>query len=69
MPTKQLEDFAPVYSCSGTSHEVGCPHKEWSREDLQDALNNAKHSNEYLCYLLFDLGGIWALREEEKANP
>ncbi len=27
-------------------HEVGCPHMEWTKEQLQDALDKAKRSKE-----------------------
>ena len=29
-------------------HEVGCPDKEWTRDQLLDALKKAKRSNEWL---------------------
>lgn len=52
---KQLEDFKPEYSCrfhpTDWWHEVGCPHKEWTVEELQKALDSAKQSNAYLGYL------------------
>ncbi len=28
-------------------HEVGCPHKEWTKEELQSALKTAKQVNEW----------------------
>lgn len=53
---KQLNDFEPVYSCRfhpvDSWHEVGCPHKNWTKEELQRALDMAKQSNEYLVHLL-----------------
>ncbi|MGH2613126.1 MAG: hypothetical protein ACRDFB_08800 [Rhabdochlamydiaceae bacterium] len=54
---KSIEDFQPVYSCRfhpiDWFHEVGCPHKtDWTKEELQKALNNSKQSNAYLIYLL-----------------
>ncbi len=57
---KKLEDFKASYSCrfhpTDGFHEVGCPHKEWTKEELQNALNHAKQSNNYLVYLLGENG-------------
>ncbi len=40
----------PTYNCrfhpTDFWHEVGCPHREWSKEELQNALDNAKRSIE-----------------------
>lgn len=57
----KLEDFTATYSCrfhpTDGWHEVGCPHvKQWSKEELQEALNLAKQSNNYLIYLLSNGG-------------
>jgi hypothetical protein len=53
---KELKDFSPTWCCRfhpvNWWHEVGCPHREWTKEELQEALNNAKQSNAYLVYLL-----------------
>ena len=53
---KELKDFSPSYNCrfhpTDGWHEVGCPHKEWTKEELQEALNNSKQSNAYLIYLI-----------------
>lgn len=37
-------------------HEVGCPHQEWTKDQLQDALHAAKQSNAHLTYLLTSKG-------------
>lgn len=46
----------PTYNCrihpSAGWHESGCPHKEWTKEQLQDALNSSKRSHELRSYLL-----------------
>ena len=46
----------PVYNCRfhpiNGWHEVGCPHKEWTKEQLQDALNKSKSSQQYQLSLL-----------------
>lgn len=53
---KTLKDFTPRYNCrfhpTDGWHEVGCPHINWSKKQLQEALNNSRQSNEYLVYLL-----------------
>jgi hypothetical protein len=53
---KELKDFEPSYSCrfhpTDSFHEVGCPHKKWGVKDLQESLDLAKQSNNYLIYLL-----------------
>ena len=53
---KELKDFKPIYNCRfhpfNWWHEVGCPHKAWGVQDLQNALNLAKQSNAYLTSLL-----------------
>lgn len=53
---KALSDFAPQYSCrvhpTDYWDEVGCPHKQWTVEQLQEALNRSKQSNAYLIYML-----------------
>lgn len=40
----------PTYSCRFHSydgwHMVGCPHREWSKEELQSALDNCKRALE-----------------------
>ena len=42
----------PTYSCrvhpTDWWHEVGCPHKSWTNEELQSALDKAKRSQELL---------------------
>jgi len=47
-----LDDFQPRYSCDANGHEFGCPHKTWSVEQLQVALNQAKQSNAFLLDVL-----------------
>ena len=53
---KEIKDFKPNYNCrfhpTDSWHEVGCSHQAWCVQDLQNALNNAKQSNDYLIYLL-----------------
>src|SRR3954467_4893886 len=59
---KILDDFQPEYCCTGEGlsfspkHEIGCPHKEWTKEELQEALNSQKQSNEFLWHLLHETG-------------
>ena len=49
---KTRKDFKPVYRCHFRLwHEVGCPHRDWTKEELQEALDAAKATNEYLVYL------------------
>lgn len=55
---KTLHDFTATWNCrfhpTDGWHEVGCPHKtDWTRDQLQEALNKAKQSNAYIVYLLF----------------
>ena len=42
----------PSYNCRfhpiNWWHEVGCPHKEWTNEELKNALDRAKKSLELL---------------------
>lgn len=44
----------PIYNCrfhpTDGWHEVGCSHREWTKEQLQDALNKAKRSLELPLY-------------------
>jgi hypothetical protein len=46
----------PTYACrihpTHGWHEVGCPHRQWTHQELQHALDNAKRSNELLHKLL-----------------
>ncbi len=53
---KTLKDFKPVYNCRfhpvHSWHEVGCPHQDWTKEELQKALDAAKASIEYMVYLV-----------------
>ena len=54
MNREETEKFLggkPTYCCrfhlTDWFHEVGCPHnKDWTKEQLQDALDKAKRSNE-----------------------
>ena len=50
--TEKFLEGKPTYMCrfhpTDWFHEVGCPHMEWSKEQLQDALDNSKRSNELL---------------------
>ncbi len=53
MNNEEREKFLrekPMYSCrfhpTDWFHEVGCPHQNWSSEELQDALDKAKRSME-----------------------
>lgn len=45
----------PLYSCrfhpTDWWHEVGCPHRKWSVEELQGALDNAKRAAELQLHL------------------
>lgn len=57
MTNEEILDFLkkkPTYSCrfhpTDWWHEVGCPHKEWTKEELQRALDNAKRSIELQIY-------------------
>lgn len=54
---KKLEDFKPQYACrfhpTDWFHEVGCSDQQWTKQELQDALNNAKQSLAYMTYLAF----------------
>lgn len=67
---KSLEDFEPVYGCrfhpTDWWHEVGCPHQEWSVQELQEALNRTKQSNAYLSHCIFHPEDL--LRADE-TNP
>lgn len=36
-------------------HEVGCPHREWTKEELQEALVNAKRSAEFAQKVAFGI--------------
>lgn len=38
----------PTYACWSArgDHSVGCPHRDWSKEDLQEALDNCKRAFE-----------------------
>jgi len=53
---KKLKDFKPTWNCrfhpTDWWHEVGCPHQEWTKEQLKGALEASKQSNAYLEYLL-----------------
>jgi len=53
---KKLEDFTPSYSCrfhpTDSFHEVGCSHCEWTKEELQSALDASKQSQAYLQHPL-----------------
>lgn len=46
----------PSYTCNFHPfhgwHSVGCSHKEWTKEELQDALDNCKRSQELQIHLL-----------------
>ncbi len=59
---KTLNDFKPNYTCWEHPfegwHEVGCPHRAWGNDKLQEALNMAKQSNAYLSYLAFGIDQI-----------
>lgn len=52
---KTLDDFTPQYNCrfhpTDWWHEVGCPHKAWTTDELQKALNTTKQSNAYISYM------------------
>ncbi len=52
---KTLEDFIPVWSCRfhpiNWWHEFGCPHQEWTKNQIEKALYQSKQSNAYLVYL------------------
>lgn len=66
---KWLMDFEAEYNCRFHPidwwHEVGCPHREWSKDELQDALNKAKQSNAYIVYLI---GHPFALTRKGKGE-
>ena len=53
MDNAEREEFLkgkPTYSCrfhpTDWWHEVGCPHKSWTMEELQRALDQAKRNCE-----------------------
>ena len=54
--TERLEFLKkkPIYSCrfhpTDWWHEVGCPDRDWSKEELQRALDNAKRALELHIY-------------------
>jgi hypothetical protein len=41
---KIIEKTEPVWNCHSSvdSHEIGCPHKDWTKEQLQNALISKK---------------------------
>lgn len=47
---KSIEDFQvePTWNCrfhpTNWWHETGCPHKDWTKEELLEALKTAKQS-------------------------
>jgi hypothetical protein len=56
MKNKELKDFTASYSCrfhpTEWFHETGCPHMEWTKKELQEALDASKQNSAYLIYLL-----------------
>ena len=52
MRVMKIEDYKVNWNCrfhpTNWWHEIGCPHKDWSKEDLQRALELAKKSHDYL---------------------
>lgn len=36
-------------------HEVGCPHRQWTKEEIQDALETQKLSNDIKDKLIIEL--------------
>lgn len=53
-----MENKKAQYTCrhhpTDSFHEVGCEHQEWSKENLQGALNTAKLVNEAYVRLLME---------------
>lgn len=53
---KSIDDFKlePRWTCHFRlqQHQVGCPHKEWSKEDLHSALITALQSSAWQLHLL-----------------
>ena len=35
---QKINEAEPIWSCHPDSHEVGCPHKYWTKEELWEAL-------------------------------
>lgn len=50
----ELESTTIIWHCHHRlgRHEVGCSHREWSKEQLQDALESAKKSLAYRSSML-----------------
>lgn len=57
-PGKTIDDFKtePLWNCrfhaTNYWHEVGCPHREWTTQELRDALVTAKQSSAWQLHLL-----------------
>lgn len=41
---QKIEKAKPVWNCHlpTNQHEIGCPHREWTKEELQKALTSKK---------------------------
>ena len=40
---QKIDKTKPVWNChAGVQHEIGCPHKEWTKEELLSALIGKK---------------------------
>lgn len=54
MGKKRIEDYTPIYACihRWNQHEVGCPHRDWTKEELKSALDTAKSSEAYRIHIL-----------------
>lgn len=44
----------PTYACipRNEMHSVGCSHRQWTKEELQDALDKCKRSRELQIHLM-----------------
>lgn len=58
MNNEQRLDFLkqkPTYACrfhpTEGWHSFGCPHQEWTKEQLQEALDNCKRAQELQIHL------------------
>lgn len=51
---KKIEDYGAVYACihRWNQHEVGCSHRDWTKEELQSALDTAKKAESYRIHIL-----------------
>lgn len=71
---KSIDDFIikPTFMCHFRlqQHEVGCSHKNWSKEELQSAIVTHKQSKAWQLHLLnFPEDMILTRENSPKPNP